>query len=239
MTFPRRLTFALFLICCLQHANASNSSINTSTPPAQASSYITAQANSTMTAQTSCIMTTQANGSTSAVSKTCAMTAVSTTTITVGTKSTAATDVTTSTKASNSSSAYARITNTPVTTSSSMSTMQNASFSIGSGTEYSLPHCTSCSNGGTITVTMSCNIKIKGSDDKKCDRDKFNGTSCDYVTLANKMYGCAEVKKNFTYFEKEHLKSVKECKVVCQASGSVLYPHVVFIFASGLVVRML
>lgn len=32
MTFPRRLTFALFLICCLQHANASTSSIKTSTP---------------------------------------------------------------------------------------------------------------------------------------------------------------------------------------------------------------
>lgn len=126
MTFPRRLTFALFLICCLQHANASTASIKTSTPSAQASSYMTAQAISTMTAQTSYIMTTQeANGSTSAVSKTYAMTAVSTTKITVGTKSTAATGVPTSTKASNSSSAYARITNTPVTTSSSMSTMQN------------------------------------------------------------------------------------------------------------------
>nr|XP_058962698.1 uncharacterized protein LOC131789561 [Pocillopora verrucosa] len=136
-----------------------------------------------------------------------------------------------------SSSADVKTTSPSATTSSSMSTIRNASFSI--GTEYSSPDCTSCSNGGTITVTMSCSIKMPSNNDKKCDKDEFSTTSCSYVTLANKVYRCAEVEKNFTYYEKEHLKPVKQCDDVCPASGSVLSANLVFIFSSGLAVGLL
>ena len=88
------------------------------------------------------------------------------------------------------------------------------SVTVSKGTEYSSPDCTSCSNGGTITVTMSCSI----NKDTKCD--KFMKTSCDYVNMVGKVYSCAEMKKNFTYYEKEHLTSVKDCDDVCGASGS-------------------
>ena len=96
--------------------------------------------------------------------------------------------------------------------------MFSASFSI--GTEYSSPDCTSCSIGGTITITMSCSIKMPPNDDKKFDKDGFNKISCGYVTLADKMYSCADVKKNFTNFEQKYLKPVKKCSRVCPASGS-------------------
>ena len=69
-------------------------------------------------------------------------------------------------------------------------------------------------------MTMSCSIKMPSNNDKKCDKDEFSTTSCGYVTLANKVYRCAEVEKNFTYYEKEHLKTVKQCDDVCPASGS-------------------
>ncbi|RMX46332.1 hypothetical protein pdam_00000684 [Pocillopora damicornis] len=112
-----------------------------------------------------------------------------------------------------SSSADVKTTSPSATTSSSMSTIRN-------GTEYSSPDCKCCSNGGTITVTMSCSIKMPSSNDKKCDKDEFSTTSCGYVTLVNKVYRCAEVEKNFTYYEKEHLKPIKQCDDVCPASGS-------------------
>ncbi|PFX14096.1 flocculation protein FLO11-like [Stylophora pistillata] len=154
------------------------------------------------------------------------------------TKATAALTSTTH-NATNLSSAYAHTTSAPVATPTSMFTMRNASFSIGSGTEYSSADCESCSIGGTITVTMSCSIKINGSDDKKCDREKFKETSCDYVTLADKGYRCAEVENNYTNYVEKNVNVTKKCDEVCPASGSVLSPHIVFIFASGLVVGML
>ncbi|CAH3134422.1 unnamed protein product [Pocillopora meandrina] len=131
-----------------------------------------------------------------------------------------------------SSSAHVKITSPSVTTSSSMSTIRNASFSI--GTKYSSPDCASCRIGGTITVTMSCSIKMPPNDDKECDKDEFNKISCGYVTMVDKMYSCAEVKKNFPYYENKHLKPVKQCDDVCPASGSVLSANLVFIFSSGL-----
>ena len=85
-------------------------------------------------------------------------------------------------------------------------------FSI--GTKYSSPDCKSCSNRGTITVTKSCSI----NKDTKCD--KFMKTSCDYVTMVGKVYSCADVKKNFTYYEKKYLKPVKQCDDVCPATGT-------------------
>ena len=69
-------------------------------------------------------------------------------------------------------------------------------------------------------MTMSCSIKMPPNDDKKCDKDGLNKTSCGYVTLDNKMYSCAEVEKNFTYHEKVYFKPEKNCDVVCPASGS-------------------
>ena len=63
-------------------------------------------------------------------------------------------------------------------------------------------------------MTMLCSI----NKDTKCD--KFAKTSCDYVTMFDKVYSCADVKKNFTYYEGIHLRSVKECGDVCGASGS-------------------
>ncbi|XP_022796039.1 cell wall integrity and stress response component 3-like isoform X2 [Stylophora pistillata] len=293
MTFPHRLKFALFLICCMQHAHGtsvigSNTAVYASlteaimtqpmtkpmtkhhvTSATYIATKVTTTTNTAVNASlTEPIMTqpmTKPMTKHHVTSATYIATKVTTTNATpsimveYSTKTsgggpyntgppmatiiafpTAKVALTSTThNATNLSSAHAHITSTPVTTSTSVTNMRNVSFSIGSGTEYSSPDCISCSNGGTITVTMSCSIKIKGSDDKKCDEDKFNGTLCDYVTLANKMYSCAEVKQNFTYYEKEHLKSVKECKVVCPASSSVLCPHIVFIFASGLVVGML
>lgn len=88
-------------------------------------------------------------------------------------------------------------------------------------------------------MTMSCSIKIEGSDDKKCDEDTLNQTICDYVTLADKGYQCDEVKNNYSNIVEKKVKIEKDCDVVCPASGSVLYPRVVFTFASGLVVGML
>ena len=58
------------------------------------------------------------------------------------------------------------------------------------------------------------------NDDKECDKDEFNKTSCGYVTMVDKMYSCADVKKNFPYYENKHLKPVKQCDDVCPASGS-------------------
>ena len=69
-------------------------------------------------------------------------------------------------------------------------------------------------------MTMSCGIKIPSKDDKKCDKDEFNKTSCGYVVLANEKYRCADVKKNFTYYDKKLFKPEKKCDVVCPASGS-------------------
>ena len=69
-------------------------------------------------------------------------------------------------------------------------------------------------------MTMSCSIKMPSNDDKKCDKDEFNKTRCGYVILANEEYRCADVKKNFTYYEKKHLKPVKQCGDVCPTSGS-------------------
>ena len=69
-------------------------------------------------------------------------------------------------------------------------------------------------------MTKSCSIKMLSKDDKKCDKDELNATRCSYVTLADKVYRCAEVEKNFPYYEKEYLKPVKECDDVCPASGS-------------------
>lgn len=88
--------------------------------------------------------------------------------------------------------------------------------------EYSSPDCKSCSNGGTITVTKSCVIKIPSKDDNKCDKDEFNKTRCGYVTLAdkNKMYRCAEVLNNYTNHVEKKLKIVKDCNKECPASGS-------------------
>ena len=65
-------------------------------------------------------------------------------------------------------------------------------------------------------MTMLCSI----NKDTKCDKDEFMKTSCDYVTVVNKEYSCADVKKNFTYYVGQHLKSLKECGDVCPASGS-------------------
>ena len=86
-------------------------------------------------------------------------------------------------------------------------------------TEYS-PDCKSCSNGGTITVTKSCDIKMPPKEDKSCDKEELNKTNCDYVTLADKMYRCAEVLKNYTNHVEKKLKIVKECNKECPASGS-------------------
>ena len=69
-------------------------------------------------------------------------------------------------------------------------------------------------------MTMSCRIKMPPNDDKECDKAEFNKTSCGYVILANEEYRCADVKKNFTYYAKKHLKSVKQCGDVCSTSGS-------------------
>ena len=69
-------------------------------------------------------------------------------------------------------------------------------------------------------MTMSCSIKMPSSNDKKCDKDELSATRCSYVTLADKVYRCAEVEKNFPNYEKEYLKPVKECDDVCPASGS-------------------
>ena len=78
-----------------------------------------------------------------------------------------------------------------------MSCIFTFSVTISIRDEYSSPDCKSCSNGGTITVTKSCDIKILSNDDKKCDKDEFNKTRCGYVTLADKVYRCAEVFKNY------------------------------------------
>ena len=86
--------------------------------------------------------------------------------------------------------------------------------------EYSSPDCKSCSNGGTITVTKLCDIKMPSNVPQKCDKDKFNKTRCSYVTLADKMYRCAEVLKNYTNHVEKKLKIVKECNKECPASGS-------------------
>ena len=67
-------------------------------------------------------------------------------------------------------------------------------------------------------MTKSCSIKMPPNDDKKCDKDEFNKTSCGYVTLVNNTYRCAEV--DFTYYEKKYFKPEKKCDVVCPASGS-------------------
>ena len=69
-------------------------------------------------------------------------------------------------------------------------------------------------------MTKSCSIKMSPNDDKKCDKDEFNKTRCGYVILANEEYRCADVKKNFTYYAKKHLKSVKQCGDACSTSGS-------------------
>ncbi|CAH3134416.1 unnamed protein product [Pocillopora meandrina] len=156
MTFPHRLQFVLFLICCMQDVLASNSTNST---------------------------------------------------------------------------------NTTATPSSSVFTAPNVTFSI--DTKYSSPDCASCSNGGTITMTMSCSIKMPSNNNKKCDRDELSATSCDYVTFKDKVYRCADLEKNFTSYEKEYFKPVKQCDDVCPASGSVLSAHLVFIFSSGLAVGLL
>ena len=69
-------------------------------------------------------------------------------------------------------------------------------------------------------MTMPCKIKMPSNNDTKCDKAEFNKTSCGYVTMVDKVYWCADVKKNFTYYEKKHIKPVKQCDDVCPASGS-------------------
>ena len=69
-------------------------------------------------------------------------------------------------------------------------------------------------------MTKSCSIKMPPNDDKKCDKDEFNKTSCGYVTMVDKIYSCADVKKNFTFYEEKYFKSVKQCGDVCPTSGS-------------------
>ena len=69
-------------------------------------------------------------------------------------------------------------------------------------------------------MTMSCSIKIDGSDDKKCDKEKFKETSCDYVTLTNKGYRCAEVEDNYANYVEKKVNIIKDCDNVCPASGS-------------------
>ena len=69
-------------------------------------------------------------------------------------------------------------------------------------------------------MTMSCSIKIDASGDKKCDEDKFNETSCDYVTLADKVYRCAEVEKDYAKYVENKVNIAKDCGDVCPASGS-------------------
>ena len=68
-------------------------------------------------------------------------------------------------------------------------------------------------------MTLSCSI----NNDKKCVKEDFDKIICDYVTVVNKEYSCADAKKNFTYYVGQHLhhlKSPKECGDVCPASGS-------------------
>ena len=67
-------------------------------------------------------------------------------------------------------------------------------------------------------MTMSCSIKMPSNNDKKCD--EFSTTSCDYVTLNNTVYRCADLKKNFTSYKEKYLKFAKKCDDVCPASGS-------------------
>lgn len=86
--------------------------------------------------------------------------------------------------------------------------------------EYSSPDCKSCSNGGTITVTKSCDIKMPPKEDKNCDKDELKKTNCYNVTLAGKMYSCAEVLKNYTHHVEKKLKIVKNCNKECPATGS-------------------
>ena len=69
-------------------------------------------------------------------------------------------------------------------------------------------------------MTMSCSIKMPPNKDKECDKAEFNKTSCGYVTMVDKVYWCADVKKNFTYYEKKHINPVKQCDDVCPTSGS-------------------
>lgn len=83
-------------------------------------------------------------------------------------------------------------------------------------------------------MTLSCSI----NNDKKCVEEDFDKIICDYVTVVDKEYSCADAKKNFTYYVGQRLKSPKECGVVCPASGSVLSAHLVFIFSSGLAVGL-
>ena len=69
-------------------------------------------------------------------------------------------------------------------------------------------------------MTKSCGIKMPSNVDKKCDKDEFNKTHCGYVTLADKVYRCAEVFKNYTNHVEKNLKIVKDCNKECPASGS-------------------
>ena len=69
-------------------------------------------------------------------------------------------------------------------------------------------------------MTKSCDIKMPSNVSQKCDKDKFDKTRCGYVTLADKMYGCAEVLKNYTNHVEKKLKIVKNCNKECPASGS-------------------
>ena len=69
-------------------------------------------------------------------------------------------------------------------------------------------------------MTLSCSIKMPSNNYKKCDRNEFSTTSCDYVTLNNTVYRCADLEKNFASYEKEYFKLVKQCDDVCPASGS-------------------
>ncbi|XP_022777570.1 A-agglutinin anchorage subunit-like [Stylophora pistillata] len=246
MTFPHRLKFALSLICCMQHAYgtsviSSNASVKASTTVATSSptttNKIASTTHTTTTLTTSNAATSSMVVNTTSRGRTHTAGTPMTTTTTSAAPATVALPSTTHI-ATKLSSAYAHTTSTSVITSTSMSTMRNASFSIGSGTHYSPLDCKSCSIGGTITVTMSCNIKINGSDEK-CDGYKFNKTSCDYVSLGDRGYPCAEVKMNYADYVEKKVTVPRKCGEVCPASGSVLYPHVLFIFASGLVVGML
>ena len=69
-------------------------------------------------------------------------------------------------------------------------------------------------------MTKSCSIKMPPNDHKKCDKDEFNKISCGYVIMVDKMYSCADLKKNFTYYDKKYLKPVKQCDDVCPATGT-------------------
>ena len=70
-------------------------------------------------------------------------------------------------------------------------------------------------------MTKSCSIKMPPNDHKKCDKDEFNKISCGYVIMVDKMYSCADLKKNFTYYDKKYLKPVNNVMTFVQLPAQV------------------